>query len=54
MELAVANSLNASVEIAAASSHSDGLRIFQVAALQEYCNVSTPQDTLNASIPWGE
>ena len=54
MELAVDQSVNASAEITAASSHGEGLRIFQVAALQDYCNVSTPQDTLNASIPWGE
>lgn len=37
----------------AAGTHGSGFRIFEVAALQDYCNVTTPQSNLTASIPWG-
>lgn len=53
MELAVQNSLNASEELARAGTHGAGFRIFQVAMLQDYCNVTEPQTNLTTSIPWG-
>jgi sialate O-acetylesterase len=50
MGIAVFQSLNATAEIAAANFPS--IRIFQVALLPDYCNVTTPQTNLTASIPW--
>ena len=41
MEIQVGISLNATNEIAAANY--PNMRLFQVALLQDYCNVSTPQ-----------
>lgn len=53
MGLQVAATINATQEIAAAGSHGTGLRLMQVALEDSYWNVTTPQDNLTASIPWG-
>jgi sialate O-acetylesterase len=53
MGLQVAATINATEEIAAAGSHGTGLRLMQVATADAYWNVTTPQDNLTTSVPWG-
>lgn len=52
MGLTVIASANATDEIAAAATHSAGLRIMSVRNAPEYYNVSQPQTNLSVSIPW--
>ena len=53
MGLQVSATINATQEVAAAGSHGAGLRLMQVRTEDAYWNVSSPQDNLTASVPWG-
>ena len=52
VELPVASSLNGTAEAAASVKYAASMRIFQVALLPEYANVTVPQTNLTPSIPW--
>jgi sialate O-acetylesterase len=51
-ELSVLSTVNYTAAVAAAATYGPLLRLFQVAMLPEYCNVTTPSTNLTASIPW--
>ena len=52
MQLTVLQTINGPAEAASSSRYSASLRIFQVAMLPSYANVTAPQTNLTASTPW--
>jgi sialate O-acetylesterase len=53
MQLGVSATFNQAEEIANSSTHGKGLRIMLVESAPEYYNISTPQENVSLSLPWG-
>jgi sialate O-acetylesterase len=53
MQLGVSATFNQAEEIAKSSTHGKGLRIMLVESAPEYYNISTPQENVSLSLPWG-